>query len=178
MDHSSDMKNSEKTASVAPSSPDAEPLEALGPWDGTQAIHKIDEFHSHLLEYQASLEEKNRALESATHFVESVLDAMSDVLVVCDEHGKIQNVNRALSELVGRPAEELVGRTLVDLCSNVVSQNLVASFPLYLQEQEIEDCEIHLLADDGSDISVAVNCTARQDRSPSSCEATRSSTRR
>jgi len=129
-----------------------------------EVIRKMDEVYSDLLQYQVALEEKNNALEETQQFIESILDSMSDVLVVCDRHGKIQNVNRALVRLTGRSEEDLVGTQIGDLCADAVSQNLVASFPLHLAETPIEDCEIHLVGDDGAMLSVAVNCTPRYDQ--------------
>ncbi len=128
-----------------------------------EVIRKMDEVYSDLLQYQVALEEKNAALEETQHFIESVLDSMSDVLVVCDRHGRIQNVNRALVALVGRSEEDLLGHSVGELCADVVSQNLVAAFPLNLRDGVIEDCEIRLLTSDGDSISVAVNCSARSD---------------
>ena len=144
---------------------DAAPPQHVGEATWIEVIRKMDEVYSDLLQYQVALEEKNAALEETQHFIESVLDSMSDVLVVCDRHGRIQNVNRSLAQLIGYAGEEtLVGQLLGDLCADVVSRNLVASFPLHLSESPIEDCEIRLLAEDGGDVSVAVNCTPRYDK--------------
>lgn len=142
---------------------DSTPPQNVGEATWIEVIRKMDEVYSDLLQYQVALEEKNTVLEETQQFIESVLDSMSDVLVVCDRHGKIQNVNRALVRLLDRSESELVGTQIGELCADVVSQNLVASFPLHLSETPIEDCEIHLLASDGMSLSVAVNCTPRYD---------------
>jgi len=152
--------NAEHLAALA----DATPPQNVGEATWIEVIRKMDEVYSDLLQYQVALEQKNTALEETQQFIESVLDSMSDVLVVCDRHGRIQNVNRALATLIGHEEEALVGETLGELCADIVSRNLVASFPLHLTESPIEDCEIRLLAEDGGDVSVAVNCTPRYDQ--------------
>lgn len=81
----------------------AAPPQHVGEATWIEVIRKMDEVYSDLLQYQVALEEKNAALEETQHFIESVLDSMSDVLVVCDRHGRIQNVNRSLAQLIGMP---------------------------------------------------------------------------
>ncbi len=142
---------------------DAAPPQHVGEATWIEVIRKMDEVYSDLLQYQVALEEKNTALEETQRFIESVLDSMSDVLVVCDRHGRIQNANRALARLIGHAEQSLVGRSLGELCADDVSRNQVAAFPLHLAEHPVEDCEIRLLADDGGEVSVAVNCTPRYD---------------
>ena len=64
-----------------------------------EVIGKMEEVYSGLLKDEAELEEKNIALEDAKRFIDSVLSAMSDILIVCDRKGNIQQVNRAVGEL-------------------------------------------------------------------------------
>lgn len=143
---------------------DAAPPQHVGEATWIEVIRKMDEVYSDLLQYQVALEEKNAVLEETQQFIESVLDSMSDVLVVCDRHGRIQNVNRALARLIGHAEQELVGRSLGGLCADGESRERVGAFALHLAEQPIEDCEIRLLAEDQSEVSVAVNCTPRYDQ--------------
>ena len=80
-------------------------------------IHKMDEAYADLVRSQVELESKNVELEEAQRYFDSVQSSMNDVLIVCDNHGKIDGVNRALSEftdedspsLLGTPVEELHG---------------------------------------------------------------------
>ncbi|MHB1881925.1 MAG: hypothetical protein ACYCPA_07035, partial [Acidithiobacillus sp.] len=55
-------------------------------------IHKMDETYADLVRYQVELEKKNGALEDAQHFLASILASMTDVLIVCDLTGAIQQV--------------------------------------------------------------------------------------
>ena len=59
-------------------------------------IQKMDEVYGDLVQSQTQLESKNAMLEDAQAFIDSVLSAMTDVLIVCDVDGRIQRVNKAL----------------------------------------------------------------------------------
>jgi len=73
-----------------------ESLVPAGPIEGVEestwldVIHKMDEVYSQLVHDEIQLEQKNVELEQSQQFIFSVLSAMSDVLVVCDEHGRIE----------------------------------------------------------------------------------------
>ena len=64
-------------------------------------IHKMDEVYSRLVADEIELEEKNTQLEHSQQFIFSLLSAMSDVLIACNEDGLIEETNAALRELVG-----------------------------------------------------------------------------
>ena len=85
------------------------PPEGVGEDVWIDVIRKMDEVYSDLLQYEVALEEKNAKLEETQKFIFSVLTSMSDVLVVCDRHGIIQEVNQALADLVGQSESELRG---------------------------------------------------------------------
>ncbi len=74
-----------------------------------EVIQKMDAVYADLLRYQVELEEKNVALEEAQQFIRGVLTSMTDILVVCDLSGYIQQSNKALSELFGQSEDSLVG---------------------------------------------------------------------
>ncbi len=139
--------------------------EAGRPGDETwiDVIRKMDEVYSDLLQYQVALEEKNGELEETQQFLHSVLDAMSDVLVVCDRYGRIVQVNRALTVLVGRPEAELHGSAVGVLFHDDRSREKATAFSRELQEGPLSDCEVALLASDGEAVPVAFNCSPRID---------------
>ena len=78
-------------------------------------IGKMEEVYSQLVRDEIALEEKNTQLEQSQQFIFSLLTAMSDVLVACDENGRIEETNAALRELAGRSEEALRGRPLAEL---------------------------------------------------------------
>ena len=128
-------------------------------WIGV--IRKMDEVYSDLLQHQVALEEKNGELEQTQHFLHSVLDSMSDVLVVCDRYGRVVEVNRALVDLMGRSESALRGLRIVELFHDEASQGKAEA--LSQSREPVQDCEVSLLGRGGEGLPVAFNCSPRQD---------------
>ncbi|MES9876543.1 MAG: ATP-binding protein [Candidatus Sedimenticola sp. 1PA] len=127
-----------------------------------EVIHKMDSVYADLVHYQVELEEKNLALEDAHKFIQSVQSAMTDVLIVCDVQGRIEEVNKALEVLTGKTQKELVGKPFGILFGNE-SQSLVAQFPDKIRSDTIVDCEVSLLDGEGVSAPLAMNCSSRFD---------------
>ena len=79
-------------------------------------IQKMDEVYSDLLQYEVALEDKNAALEESQQFIVSVLTSMSDVLLVCNRAGVIEDVNQALQRLTGQDEAAGLGHGGVSYC--------------------------------------------------------------
>ena len=122
-----------------------------------------DQTYAELLRHQAELEAENRALAQAQHSIASVLAAMTDVLIVCDGEGRIEQVNPALEALTGEPGEALRGRPFRDLLAPE-SRRLAESFALKVRTQAVQDCELSLCGRAPEPVPLAVNCSARFDR--------------
>ena len=137
------------------------PPEGVGEDVWIDVIRKMDEVYSDLLQYEVALEEKNAKLEETQKFIFSVLTSMSDVLVVCDRHGVIQEVNQALADLVGQSEEALRGTPLIDLFSDDASSEQARRFLRDLHSERIHDCELHFKCRYAPEMPVAVNCTPR-----------------
>jgi two-component system, NtrC family, sensor histidine kinase HupT/HoxJ len=85
-----------------------------------EVIKKMEEVYSDLIQYEVELEEKNAALEEAQRFITSVLSSVSDILVVCDPKGAIQQVNLAFLKLTDFAEVDLLGSNLADLLAQDV----------------------------------------------------------
>ncbi|MCL4738443.1 MAG: PAS domain-containing protein [Burkholderiaceae bacterium] len=83
-----------------------------------EVIRKMDEVYSQLVADEVALEQKNAELEQSQRFVYGLLAAMSDVLVACDEHGRIEQTNAALCDLVGRADLALAGTPMAGLLAD------------------------------------------------------------
>ncbi len=127
-----------------------------------EVIHKMDSVYADLVHYQVELEQKNSALEEAQQFIVSVLAAMTDVLLVCDTEGRIQQVNAALERLTGRASSDLSGRPLSEVLHND-SSNIVEKFPERLGKETLVDCEVSVVCSDGALAPLAMNCSSRYD---------------
>ena len=92
--------------------------EGVGEGAWIDVIQKMDEVYSDLLQYEVALEEKNAKLEESQGFILSVLTSISDILVVCDRSGRIDDVNRSLEVFTGRSVESLRGTLFFDLLAD------------------------------------------------------------
>jgi two-component system sensor histidine kinase HupT/HoxJ len=127
-----------------------------------EVIRKMDAVYADFVHYQVELEQKSAAVEEAHRFIRGVLSSMTDVLVVCDVEGRIEQVNRAFERLIGREACELQGLPLVETLTSG-SAAMVERFPSRLGRDSITDCEISLATADGTAAPLAVNCSSRYD---------------
>lgn len=125
-------------------------------------IQKMDEVYNDLLQYEVALEEKNSALEDSQQFILSVLTSMSDILLVCDRSGRIEDVNKSLVSLTGLSEAELRGRPVTELFADEASRLCAADILSGNAEiASVHDQEVQLRAADGSATAVSVNCTPR-----------------
>lgn len=134
-------------------------MDAVGEADWMEVIRKVEEVYNNALRYQIELEEKNAALEEAQQFILSVLEAMSDILIVCDRLGFVQEVNRAMLDLLGLSREAVIGRQLHELFDTSMAGK---SFRSISREQAVQDCEVLFMTAEGP-VPVALNCTPRFD---------------
>ena len=126
-------------------------------------IQKMDEVYSDLIESQTELEDKNEKLEEADAFIRSVLGAMTDVLIVCDAAGRIQQVNPALVSMTGEPEEDLKGRHFADLFGQQDKVKAAGFLDLLVLGKDVPHCEVAIEVADGSPAVVALNCRPRRD---------------
>jgi two-component system, NtrC family, sensor histidine kinase HupT/HoxJ len=124
-------------------------------------IHKMDEVYNDLLQYEVALEQKNAALEESHQFIESVLASMSDILIVCDRHGAIEEVNASLRRFIGQDEASLRGRPIFDLFADEASRQLAREFFAAQPRAAMHDQELLIAGADGSAFPVSLNCTPR-----------------
>lgn len=124
-----------------------------------EVIRKMEEVYSDLIRHEVDLERKNAALEEAQQFITSVVSSVSDVLIVCDQSGRVQQVNKALVDLTGLAEGELLDRPIGDLFADDAS--LPRGFCTLLNGAS--DVEVRLRTAGGLSDPVAVNCSTRFD---------------
>lgn len=124
-------------------------------------IHKMDEVYSQLVADEVALEAKNTELEQQQQFIFSVLSAMTDVLVVCDEHLVIEETNAALCELVGRADAQMRGLRLPDLVADAGGIERLRSVVLTVAARHGATVELDLRDAQGQRVPVDFNCTPR-----------------
>lgn len=138
------------------------PMEGVDESTWMDVIQKMDEVYTRLIDDEVELEKKNTELEQSQQFIFSVLTSMSDVLVVCDANGVIEQANAALCELTGRPEEQLSGTPLYALLADEASRELArAAMEKADAPRAGEAIELNLLDRQGQAVSVDANCTPR-----------------
>ncbi len=135
--------------------------EELGEQAWIEVIRKMDEVYNDLLQYEVALEEKNAALEESHQFIESVLASMSDILIVCDRNGNVEEVNSSLQHFSGRSAGDLERKPVFDLFADDTERAKARDLFQRFGEQGVHDCELYMRSGDGSTVPVSINCTPR-----------------
>ena len=139
----------------------ADVLDGVGEGVWIDVIRKMDEVYNDLLQYEVALEQKNAALEESHQFIESVLSSMSDLLVVCDRHGRIEEVNASLQRFTGREERELKGTQVAALFADEGSQQRVQELFSPQQRVATHDLELSIATVEGTAMPVSINCTPR-----------------
>ena len=141
---------------------DIEPVAgAAGEHVWLDVIQKMDEVYQELLDYETALEEKNAELEESQQFIVSVLTSMSDLVIVCNRAGVIEEGNPSLQYLTGKTSEELKGSSLFELFGDEDSRGRMRQHILGHADANLHDKEFLLLTRDGQDMPVSLNCTPR-----------------
>ncbi|HEY3326541.1 MAG TPA: ATP-binding protein [Novimethylophilus sp.] len=139
----------------------ATPPEALSEATWIEVIRKMDEVYNELLQYEVALEQKNAALEESQQFIFSVLTSMSDLLVVCDRHAVIEEVNQALINFTGKSEAQLKGAKLASLFAEAGSRESAERVIARLASEPAHDLELQFRTRDGGATPVALNFTPR-----------------
>ena len=136
-------------------------VEGLDEATWLDVIHKMDEVYSKLVSDEIELEEKNAQLEQSQQFIFSLLSAMSDVLIACNQDGLIEETNAALCELVGRSEAELRGTPVLDLLADEQSVQRWQLAMYHTESRAGVVVEINLRDAAGQALPVDLNCTPR-----------------
>ena len=134
--------------------------EREGAW--IEVIRKMDEVYSDLLRYETDLERKNAALEEAQAFISSVIESVSDVLIVCDSHGMIQQVNSAFVRIIGHPDNDIVGRELPHFI-DVGDASRIEHLLRPRLPTDVIDSELRFVTANGPSDLFSINSAARYD---------------
>jgi two-component system, NtrC family, sensor histidine kinase HupT/HoxJ len=144
--------------------PKEPPIEGVDEATWVDVIQKMDEVYSQLVRDEIALEEKNEELERSQRFIFSLLSAMSDVLIACNQRGEIEETNAALRELVGVGEAALHGMPIYQLLADEQSAERVRKVIAQAEPQRIcEVAELNMVHALHGTVPVDVNCTPRID---------------
>jgi len=127
-----------------------------------EVIRKVDEVYSELIHYEADLEVKNAELEDAQQFISGVIASISDILVVCDERGRILQVNPAFQRLIGVSEATLLGAPSADYVVESDRARVRGLIDAGVGG-EVRECELRFLSQGEPSDLMAINCSARFD---------------
>ena len=131
-----------------------------------EVIEQMDAIYTDLVNSQIKLEQKNTELEEAHQFIESILSAMHNILVVTDVNNRIQRINVALEKVIGKTSIELRGQPLSVLFSASTSSSKQAEkLSKKIRSGIMFDCEIDILNADTESIPMSITCKAHYDHS-------------
>ncbi len=129
-----------------------------------EVIHRMEEVYSELLRNETDLERKNAQLQEAQTFISSVIDSVSDILLVCSGSGQIKTANPAFLQLVGLPESKvlgtMIGTYVADEDHAVIAQLLSSG-----QERQVHEVDLHFRAASGPDETMAMRCAPLFDAS-------------
>ncbi|BAM91815.1 putative sensor histidine kinase with a PAS domain [Bradyrhizobium oligotrophicum S58] len=135
--------------------------EREGVW--IEVIRKMDEVYSDLLRYEVDLEHKNAELEEAQAFVTNVIESVSDILVVCDAKGTVQQANSAFLQTSGRALPDIAGRNIAEMIDPDHRPKLAALLKPR-SSAEVVDGELRFAAAAGASSDLfAINSSPRHD---------------
>jgi two-component system, NtrC family, sensor histidine kinase HupT/HoxJ len=139
------------------------PQAASGEAVWMEVIRKMDETYADLVGHQVELEKKNLALEEARTFIDDVMGAMTDVLIVYDPSGTVRQVNRALVQVVGGEVSDFIDRPVSMLFEPHDAGQLEALHADLRALGRLEDKSL-TLSTPGGPFPLAVNLSVLRDR--------------
>jgi len=128
-----------------------------------EVVRKMDEVYAELVESQVELERKNAELERAQKFISRVLSSISDLLIVCDDDGRIRTVNDALTRLTGIPTRDMIGRPLENVLKGRDIRETFARMARGAEADPVSHCPVSITGADGEDIPLSVSCARLHD---------------
>lgn len=75
-----------------------------------EVLSAVDRTYADLVDYQERLEQQNAQLQEMRTFLTSILASVSDVLIVVDRVGQIEQVSHSMARLTGQGEAALVGQ--------------------------------------------------------------------
>ena len=135
------------------------------PYDPEILLAKVGFFLS--LDRQRKLLEDRIAIEESKNYLEGILAAMNDAVVVTSDDLIIKTVNHAAEKLLGLSQEKLIKKHLDFIFPNADSPAALRKLPKLKTAQKLRYDDVHLKAASGKNIPVILNvsCVGSEDKS-------------
>ncbi|SHF36809.1 two-component system, NtrC family, sensor histidine kinase HupT/HoxJ [Ruegeria intermedia] len=112
-------------------------------------LQAVDRTYAELVAYQEKLEEKNHELDALRRFMSSVLQSVSDVLMVVDRQQCLQEASRSLGQMLGRQQSQLAGSALSEFVCEGSRQALASAVEQSMATRASRMIEIEIVTPEG-----------------------------
>lgn len=126
-----------------------------------EVIQQMERTYAELVSSQVDLETSNQELEAANSFISGILNAMTDMLVVCDPQGRIRQTNPAAQKMLGIRENELIGAPIHKIFHNASAESM-APFLELARKGKLVDYEQQLRGKHGR-IPLSINAALHYD---------------
>ncbi|WP_094463385.1 MULTISPECIES: sensor histidine kinase [Pannonibacter] len=127
-----------------------------------EVLSAVDRTYADLVEYQGRLERQNAELEAMRRFLASILASVSDVLIILDRNGDIEETSASLLRHLDVDHDRVTGRPVASLFARDEQGALAAAMTRVMQTRQPETIEAHLVAEAGA-MPLELNLAPRLD---------------
>ncbi|WP_417808976.1 ATP-binding protein [Thioclava sp.] len=113
-------------------------------------LDAVDKTYAELVDYQEQLEARNAELSSLRTFLGSIMNSISDYLVVTDKDGFVADVSRSFCDAIGRDKEALLGRPIVSFFEGEMCQHMTDVMTDLAKNKLERTFEADLVTSDGA----------------------------
>lgn len=110
----------------------------------------VDRASAELVDYQEQLEQRNQQLDAMRRVLDSILASVSDVLVVIDRSGMIEEVNASLVARSGEDRSALVGKAALTLFARANHPGITEGLLQLRTERRPRSLDVSLVATEGA----------------------------
>ena len=130
-----------------------------------EVIKNVERLYAELANTHTEIEQKDRELKSAKSFTDNIIKSMKNVLLVCDEKGKIKLINQAGLSLLGYEAHELTGQKVDEVFADSAKSKKVIKKSIcpHGESEGTLDLESVFIAKSGVKIPMAISCSTLKD---------------
>ncbi|SMX30689.1 sensor histidine kinase [Actibacterium lipolyticum] len=120
-------------------------------------LQAVDRTYAELVDYQERLEKQNEELRALRQFLGSVLASISDILVVVDRSGTIEEASASVETMLGRPKDQIIGATVLEAVESDEAERLSNAISYVLSNRAKTSLELTIATVEGSapfDVSI------------------------
>ena len=116
----------------------------------TDVLAAVDRTYAELVSYQEQLESQNAELDALHGFMASVLESISDVLIVVNRESMVEQASGSLGRMLGRPVRSIVGSGLPGLFCPRTRATVAAAVTRVLTDRRTVTIEAAIETQDGA----------------------------